>query len=203
MELKVIAYGCMILDHFAAVFLPPGQAYYICRSFGRLAFPLFVYGIVKGIRSTSSIKRYVLRILSLALVSQIPFMVLFGVRRLNVCFELCGILLVLLLLKSWRLRYFLPAAAGLVLCCYSEYDLKGLLLGISMYILWNQCQVKYPVWALFAAGLNRGFYRVSALAALLIRRYERFGSKRKAPKYFYLIYPGHLVLFILVKHFFA
>ncbi len=195
MELKLIAYLCMILDHFAVVFLRSGQTYYILRSFGRLAFPLFVYGIVKGIRSTSCLRRYVLRVFLLGLLSQAPYMALFGVRRLNVCFELCGILLVL---SGFKLRGFKQGffpALGIFLCCYSEYKLRGLFLALSMHALWGKQQrIKYPVWAVFAACLNRGFYRVSALAVLLIRMFEWSGNHRKAPRWFYLIYPVHLAI---------
>jgi len=201
MEWKLIAYLCMFCDHFAAAFLQGSAVYYILRSFGRFAFPLFVYGIVKGFRSTSSLNRYTLRVFLLGLISQIPYTALFGLRRLNVCFELCGILLVL---SGFKLRGFKQGffpVLGIFLCCCSEYKLRGLFLALSMHVLWEKQQrIKYPVWAVFAACLNPGFYRISALAVLLIQMFEQSGSHRKAPRCFYLIYPVHLAILQVIRY---
>ncbi len=201
MELKLFAYVCMFCDHFAAVFLQQGDLYRMLRCAGRLAMPIFVYCAVKGFCYTSNLNRYLLRLFFLGLVSQVPYMAVFGVRRLNVCFELCGILLFLSMFKLRGFKRGFFPTLGFFLCCCAEYNLRGLALGVSMYAFRNsRGSIRYPVFALASACLNRGLYRVSGLAAFFIRRFERYGSRRKAPRCFYLLYPGHLVLLAVLRH---
>lgn len=201
MELKLFAYVCMICDHFAAVFLQRGDLYSMLRCAGRLAMPIFVYCAVKGFCYTSNLDRYLLRLFLLGVVSQVPYMALFGVHRLNVCFELCGILLFLSMFKLRGFKRGFYPTLGLFLCCLAEYNLRGLALGLSVYAFRNsRGNIRYPVFAVASACLNRGLYRVSGLAAFIIRRFERYGSCRKAPRYFYLFYPGHLVVLLALRY---
>lgn len=78
--LQLIAYGSMLVDHIGILGMsavPSGTAlfwvFYACRMIGRLAFPLFAFGIAEGYRHTRDLPRYTLRLLGLAIVSQIPF----------------------------------------------------------------------------------------------------------------------------------
>ena len=68
--LKVIALIAMLADHTAAVF--PDHFSLGFRAIGRLTFPIFVYLIAEGFRHTRNPKKYLLRLLIFALISQ-PF----------------------------------------------------------------------------------------------------------------------------------
>ena len=67
--LGIIAVICMIIDHMGAVFFS-GATW--MRIVGRIAFPLFAWGIAIGAEHTRSFPRYAVRLLLLAIISQ-PF----------------------------------------------------------------------------------------------------------------------------------
>ena len=88
--LKIIAMVTMFIDHlFASCIDPygvdvwnisrhivPGTGttlYWIGRMIGRIAFPIFCFQIVEGVRYTKNWKRYMARLALLALISEIPF----------------------------------------------------------------------------------------------------------------------------------
>lgn len=70
--LKLVAIISMFCDHFGKILLPD---VWILPVIGRLAFPIFAYCLVVGSLYTSNIKRYILRLIIFALISQ-PFYVL-------------------------------------------------------------------------------------------------------------------------------
>ena len=74
--MKLIAMVSMVTDH-TAVFLYPQfidkSLYEDLRAVGRLAFPIYAYLIVNGYQKTSSVKRYLTRLVAFALVSQVPW----------------------------------------------------------------------------------------------------------------------------------
>ncbi|MEE5994356.1 MAG: TraX family protein [Oscillospiraceae bacterium] len=73
--LKWIAILSMLTDHIAIV-LSEGISndnYIIMRTIGRLAFPLFCYMTAESFYFTTSPKRHLLRLLLLAIISEIPY----------------------------------------------------------------------------------------------------------------------------------
>ena len=87
--LKIIACITMFIDHVGyAIFNGPSWFNYI----GRIAFPIFAFQISEGYAHTRNIKKYLVRLLIFALVSQIPFMLFVSLVNddfsLNVIFTL-------------------------------------------------------------------------------------------------------------------
>ena len=68
--LHILAMLLMLCDHLQLTLLPELP---ILRCVGRLAFPLFAFMAVGGYLHTRSLKKYLLRLLMLAVISEIPF----------------------------------------------------------------------------------------------------------------------------------
>lgn len=80
-QIKYTAVFMMLLDHIAAFLLEGGTPLIgVLRFFGRLTAPVMCYFLAEGYRYTSSRKKYGLRLLLFAVISQIPFML---VNRMN------------------------------------------------------------------------------------------------------------------------
>lgn len=87
--LKLIAVFTMACDHFS--YLIFGRFSYL-NLIGRIAFPIFAYQITEGYIHTSNLKKYFLRLVLFALISQIPFMLFLSTHtnpwHLNIFFTL-------------------------------------------------------------------------------------------------------------------
>ncbi|MCD8007661.1 MAG: conjugal transfer protein TraX, partial [Clostridiales bacterium] len=70
--LKLIALITMTIDHTAAV-LGFGAFYWPMRIIGRVAFPNYCFLLVEGYFHTHSVRKYTIRLLVAAVVSDIPF----------------------------------------------------------------------------------------------------------------------------------
>lgn len=114
--LHIIAMTIMLMDHLWATLLP-GQNWLTCV--GRIAFPIFAFMTVEGYFYTHDIKRYMLRLLAFALISEIPFNLMYSGTLIypyhqNVLWTLLLGLLGIWLMeraKGKATRYVLTAAA--------------------------------------------------------------------------------------------
>lgn len=73
--LHIIAMTFMLMDHLWATLLP-AQDWLTC--IGRIAFPVFAFMTVEGYFHTHNLKKYMLRMLLFALISEIPFDLMYG-----------------------------------------------------------------------------------------------------------------------------
>ncbi|MDY8045582.1 TraX family protein [Paenibacillus polymyxa] len=119
----------MLIDHVGLVFFPTDPAWRIA---GRLAFPIYAYALYLGYTHTRDIRSYMLRLLGLALISQVPYMLAFDVLRPNVIWTLLASLLTLAAasrLKDWTAVTVLYVLSALVMeLSQMDYGAYGLLL---------------------------------------------------------------------------
>ena len=82
--LKIIAMASMLIDHVAAIlmtrmYITGGLSYelynviLILRLVGRIAFPIYCFLLVEGFTRTKDVRKYLLRMLAFALITEIPF----------------------------------------------------------------------------------------------------------------------------------
>lgn len=199
--IQCVAALTMLIDHIGAVFFPEVIGF---RAIGRLSFPLFAFGIAQGVAHTSDFRKYFLRILITAAVSQPIYMKLFALTQLNPLFMLAwgalalhfwkkekksfaGILLFGSVFSDmsygwygvWTIFFFGFYAAKESLCFYGQVILN-VLYGLSTGA-WIQ------ILSLFSFGFLDGKWRIAALS-------------KKLPRYFfYVFYPLHLLVLWGIK----
>ncbi len=103
-QLQIIAIIAMVCDHYAWGFVDffsvPGQILHII---GRLTIPIMCFFIAEGFQRTSSLRKYICRMVIFWLVSMVPFYLFFhevyGYRQ-NIIFDLLLGLLLLAVLEN-------------------------------------------------------------------------------------------------------
>lgn len=123
--IMLVAMITMLIDHIGAVFLPEQEW---IRLIGRIAFPLYAFGIVMGYRNTSNLKKYFMRLAALAFISQIPYVLLFETFQLNVIFLFLVALFSLYLVDHHSLKLAIPFVISLTILVdpFIEYGIYGI-----------------------------------------------------------------------------
>lgn len=144
--LRLLAIVLMLTDHIWATFMVFGDwMTYI----GRLAFPIFAFQIVEGFVHTSNLKKYILRLLVFAVITEIPFNLFcssswFYPYHQNVLFTLLlGLLAIVVIDKArntedkkskssvlWLLLIGIVSVVG-----FTDYGFLGVLTVVMFYLV--------------------------------------------------------------------
>lgn len=206
--LKWIAVLTMVIDHVGAI-LFPDQIW--MRVIGRVAFPIYAYCLAEGFRYTSDYRRYLGRLALFAILSEIPFdLAFYGVpfsfAHQNVFFTLTLGLILLWVLERCREQLLLCAGAFVVLCflaqaLHMDYGAGGLLMVFAFYLA-QQGTSPWIGWGIFVFinlfGYAGGVQWAAILALLPIGLYSGKAGKKKQ-RFFYWIYPLHLLLLWIIE----
>ena len=79
--LKIIAIVTMFIDHLG--YAVHNGSFSSFNYIGRLAFPIFAFQISEGYIHTKNIKKYFLRLLLFAVISQLPFMIFNSILNIH------------------------------------------------------------------------------------------------------------------------
>ena len=211
--LKLLALITMIIDHVGAVFFPQ---YPILRIIGRLSFPIYCFLLVEGYFHTKDIRKYSLRLLIFALISEVPFDFAFYGKltnsHQNIFFTLFLGLMAIHLIHTLNKENLIIAFAGAILMMFfaeyisSDYGSLGILYIITFYLLKSvDGMAKLLLMTFLIAVLNflmsGGLQNYSVLSSVFIFQYDgTLGPKNKFLQYgFYIMYPLHLAIIYLIK----
>lgn len=157
--LKWIAVIAMFINHFGDILLKgiimnaPYSAFtdaqfsVIFNSFnmfhviGRLSMPIFCFLIVEGFLHTRNLKKYLIRLISFAIISEIPYDLAFGnsavdFAQQNVFFTLSAGLFILIVIdkfKTYKVVFIIAPIAASFIAYFFKFD--GSYYGISMMVL--------------------------------------------------------------------
>lgn len=199
--LQVVALVAMTVDHVGYLFFPESVFY---RIIGRVAFPVFAYGIAEGYKVTRDVRKYFIRLIVLAVISQIPYMYAFNVSNPNVIITLLSGLVSMVLIDNKKYLYVL---AVLGVCALGGFDYG--LYGLSMILVFNylredklSCCLFNTLLTLFYIGQTGNYVQIFALPVFFAIAYlPELKERVKFPRrVFYIYYPLHLaVLAVMVR----
>lgn len=216
--LKLLACVTMLVDHIGAIFYPQ---YVLFRVIGRIAFPIYAFLLAEGIAHTRNPKRYLIRLMIGLLLAELPFELLFYGKltywHQSVMFTLfLGAVMLLWMKKSgWNI---LPFAVCFLVGKYmnADYGRWGIALiwvfgvsaniprrwvfqflasGIVFYLMGS---FPIPIW-----GLSIPIQMFGLLAMLPIFFYtgRKSTSSKTLQWAFYLFYPLHLMILLLIRNY--
>lgn len=214
--LKVIACVTMLLDHIGAIFVSG----YTLRIIGRIAFPIFCFLMAEGAYYTKNPRKYALRLVIGALLSEIPFDLAF---RRGLTLQTQSVMLTLLLgflaieaiqkTDNGLIKLTITAIGFLLGQLFkTDYGGYGVLLIILLSqtrgqwwlqtvlvaaVAWMMNSVKIPVF-----GMKIPIEMFALLAMVPIGLYSgRKSSNNKAVQWaFYLFYPVHLTVLVVIRY---
>lgn len=213
--LKLIACLTMLIDHIGSFFFPSATW---LRLIGRISFPIFAFLLAEGVYYTSSMAKYGLRMFLVALITELPYDLLF---RGEFTWQKNSIMVTLLLgfLMGWVMKYLpLWAKAFAVIPfaflgqhCNGSYGMNGVLM-IAIFLLTQEFPhiLRFLVRALLFALLTlrmsgyptRLTIQVVALAAIVplaLYSGKKVGLSPVLKWGFTLFYPVHLVILLIIR----
>ena len=199
----------MLCDHLWATVLP-GVMW--LTAVGRIAFPIFAFQVAEGFQRTHDRKKYLLRMLVFALISEIPFNYLYYSSPVfpfhqNVMFTFFIALLLMLGLEKVRSKgtgmYILAAVLSLPVgyfCRQIPYGWIGEVAGLAFL----NCKLLGGMTIPLTLGswtLEFPEQGLALLALIPIWLYNgRQGAHNKAIQYAcYAFYPAHMLILALLR----
>lgn len=199
--LKIIGIISMTLDHFG-VYLFPNAI--LLRIAGRLAFPLFAWLLVKGMERTSDIKKYELRIIAFAFISQVVFL-LTGKTTLNIFFTLLlGMLAVMLWQSNKKILILLPMMCAALFKV--DYGIFGVMLILFMYVWqdnFKELSYSFIITIVAMSLINKmplQLFSLLALPVIYLDLKDIIKDFKLPGKYlYYAYYPTHIFVLAVIS----
>lgn len=211
--LKLIALLTMIIDHVGAIFFSFEPNF---RIIGRIAFPIYCFLLVEGYFHTRDVKKYSIRLLIFALVSEIPFDYAFfgGINNThqNIFFTLFLGLMAVHAIEEYTVKKPLISFGGLLIAIFlsellrTDYGVLGILYILTFYGIRkmegiSKVILMFILISVLNVLLSGGLQLYSILAIPFIVAYNgKPGVRNTLMKYgFYAAYPLHLLILYFLK----
>lgn len=201
----------MMIDHYGAIFHDNIDIY---RIIGRIAFPIYCFLLVEGYLHTKDVKKYAIRLLIFALISEIPFdLAFYGMLSFyhqNVFFTLfIGLVTIHLLDNPNKYKYrkglIYLFATILSIIAGVDYSFMGLIYILAFYYTKDFNKTKRFIiiaLILFLTNLlSHPIQQFSLLALPILYIYNgELGPKNKVLQIlFYAAYPIHLIIYYFLN----
>ncbi|MBQ7801704.1 MAG: TraX protein [Oscillospiraceae bacterium] len=216
--LKIIACVTMLLDHIGAVFCSGVGL----RIVGRLAFPIYCFLLAEGVCHTKNPKKYALRLLVGALLSELPFDLLFF-GEITPAHSSVMVTLLIGFLYLWAAKG--TDRAGLKVLLAIPFVLLAELLGsdyggagvvmIALFAFTREVPHSRLIqaagltalcWLMGGMTVRIGAFRlpvemfaVAALIPIFCYSGRKATASRAVQWIFYLFYPAHLTALLLIQ----
>ena len=207
----------MLIDHTGRILFPE---HIIFQIIGRLAMPLYAYGIARGYkfsRDKGTLMHYMTNLFVLAICSQIPYFLMMHSGMNTVFTWLFSLLLLSLLGGNGKCR--IAAFCGVLgMVSYLvwnrilpiDYGVSGLLTPVLFYLLIeskkestiNYILVLLVAWAVFVVesqsvgSVVQIFSVLSAFILSAVKEKKGIGINKR---FYYWFYPIHIVILLMIK----
>jgi len=197
------------------------------RLIGRMAFPIYCFLLVEGFLHTRNVKKYGLRLLIFAFISEIPFDLALTGQIWDTSYSNVFFTLVIALVAIWLLSYvekfyefwqekqwdsflgiLIVTMAGVLVIAVcggfaeivlkTDYGLAGIVAVVVMYLFRKPKEIGFAA-GVFALTIFSSSTEILALAMLgPLMRYDGTRGKSRNKYVFYAFYPVHLLILALV-----
>ena len=234
-SLKLIACITMLLDHIGVVLVTKCfenaagankdmllELYRMLRMVGRLTFPIYCFLLAEGSFYTRNSKRYGMRLLIVALLSEIPFdLAIYGAVNWQKQSVMVTLLLGFLMLEAMKKFPKIPEKVLVMLpfllladFLNADYEIKGILM-IALFALTRDLPHKFllqffGLWFIFSPGhlmalnwLRKFSVTTQELAVFSLVPIALYDGRKLLKSGFvqwavYLFYPLHLMVLYLL-----
>lgn len=228
---KIIALVSMTLDHTASTFITQpflierlgmsmASSYQLLSGMhmiGRMAFPIYAFGISQGCTYTKDRKKFLLRLLIFAVLAEIPFQLAFSGDLHFFPLPISNVLFTLLLGalscflydffrkkgKAWITTFPVLFFVLLAEICRSDYGGMGVLCVFVPYLFkdkkWKLASIAALVLRLYLPftlhSVPRTLFALAGVAVLAFYNGEKGRQSKFSQLFFYAYYPLHLLVF--------
>ena len=229
--LKYIAIISMVIDHLAVLFYYynaiPNEIYYILRSIGRLAIPIFSYNLIECFFFTQNKLKHLKELIILGVISQLPYSIFFysetslNISHCNIVIDYALMFMFLVIINDKKfniaIQILMIISYSLILyfilnikwcetlyigCIYTSKIVKK---NSILFVLIGFALLSFPDCV---TNEISGYYLLALPVILIVQKEDKVicekmpntNSKhlKRIGKYFY---PLHLIIFSLVKVF--
>lgn len=200
--------------------------YELMRYIGRMAFPIYCFLLVEGFLHTRNVKKYALRLLLFAFISEIPFDLAITGQWMSMDYSNVFFSLVIGLLLIWIVSYIekfyeywkeknwdtflgtmIAVLAGVVavaifgglaeIVLKTDYGLAGVVAILIIYLFRRTRELGFALSILVLSVLSSNTEILALLMLFPLMKYD--GTRGKNIKYvFYAFYPVHLLFLALI-----